>query len=149
MAMLTMIKAIKQVHPKDVVLFKIGEFYQTYSKDAYIMSYLFNYKTKKIEENYSSCGFPSSSLAKNLAKLEEKKINYVIVDKRNNYENEEKCDNNNLNKYDEIFEKAHKYVCIRNRIDNINNYLIGEIEKEQIIEKIRKVEDIVYEGRKI
>ena len=54
------------------------------------MSYLFDYKTKKIEQNYSTCGFPSSSLAKNLAKLEEKKINYVIVDKRNNYEDDEK-----------------------------------------------------------
>ena len=33
MAMLTMVKAIKQIHPKDVVLFKVGSFYQTYSKD--------------------------------------------------------------------------------------------------------------------
>lgn len=147
--MQTMIKAIKKIHPKDVVLFKIGSFYQTYSKDAYIISYLFDYKTKKIQENYSSCGFPSSSLSKNLAKLEEKKINYVIVDKRSNYEDEEKFDNKNLNKYDEIFEKAHKYVVIKNRIDNINNSLINEIDKDQIMEKIRKIEDIVYERGKI
>lgn len=44
MAMLTMVKAIKQIHTKDVVLFKVGSFYQTYSKDAYIISYLFDYE---------------------------------------------------------------------------------------------------------
>ena len=149
MAMLTMVKAIKQIHPKDVVLFKIGSFYHSYSKDAYILSYLFGYKTKKIEENYSTCGFPSSSLAKNLAKLEEKKINYVIVDKRNNYEDEERSDNKNLNQYEETFEKAHKYVTVKNRIDNIYNSLIEDLNKENIKEKISKVEEIVYERRKI
>ena len=53
------------------------------------------------------------------------------------------------NKYDEIFEKAHKYVTIKSRIDNINKSLIDEISKDNVIEKIRKVEEIVYEGRKI
>lgn len=121
-------------------MFKMESFYHTYSKDAYIMSYLFDYKTKKIEQNYSTCGFPSSSLAKNLAKLEEKKINYVIVDKRNNYEDDEKSDNKNLNQYDEIFEKAHKYVTIRNRIENINQELLKNIDEPNIKEKILKVE---------
>lgn len=46
MAMLTMVKAIEQIHPKDVVLFKIGSFYHAYSKDSYILSYLFEYKIK-------------------------------------------------------------------------------------------------------
>lgn len=47
MAMLTMVKAIEQIHPKDVVLFKIGSFYHAYSKDSYILSYLFEYKIKQ------------------------------------------------------------------------------------------------------
>lgn len=55
MSMITMIRSIKQIHPKDIVMFKMGSFYHTYSKDAYIMSYLFDYKTKKIEQNYSTC----------------------------------------------------------------------------------------------
>lgn len=130
-------------------MFKMGSFYHTYSKDAYIMSYLFDYKTKKIEQNYSTCGFPSSSIAKNLAKLEEKKINYVIVDKRNNYEDDEKSDNKNLNQYDEIFEKAHKYVTIRNRIENINQELLKNIDEPNIKEKILRVEEIIYERRKV
>lgn len=149
MAMITMIKAIKQIHPKDIVLFKMGSFYHTYGKDSYIISYLFDYKTKKIEQNYSTCGFPGSSLAKNLAKLEEKKINYVIVDKRNNYEDDEKSDNKNLNKYDENFEKAHKYVTIRNRVENIYQELMNRIDEPNIKEKILGVEDVIYERRKI
>lgn len=149
MAMLTMVKAIKQIHPKDLVLFKIGVFYHSYSKDAYILSYLFDYKIKKVERNYSSCGFPSGSLSRVLAKLEEKKINYVIVDKRNNYEEDEKSDNKNLNQYEEIFEKANRYVTIKNRIDNIYDTLVEDINAENIKEKIIKVEEIIYEGRKI
>lgn len=144
-----MVKVIKQIHPKDIVLFKMGSFYHTYSKDAYIMSYLFDYKTKKVEENYSTCGFPSISLAKNLAKLEEKKINYVIVDKRNNYEDDEKSDNKNLNRYDEIFKKAYIYVKIKNRIENIYQELIRDIENPKIKEKISKIEDVMYERRKV
>ena len=143
MAMLTMVKAIEQVHPKDVVLFKIGSFYHAYSKDSYILSYLFEYKIKKVENNYSTSGFPSSSLSKVLAKLEEKKINYVLVDKRNNYEEDEKSDNKNLNQYDEIFDKAHKYVILKNRIDNIYQEMINSIDKEDIREKIIKVEEVI------
>ena len=143
MAMLTMVKAIKQIHPKDVVLFKVGSFYQTYSKDAYIISYLFDYKTKKIEENYSSCGFPSSSLAKNLAKLEENRVNYVLVDKRNNYEDDEKVDYKNLNRYEEVFKKAHDYVTKRNRIDAICEKLIKDINTENIKTTIRQIEQIL------
>ena len=40
------------------------------------------------------------------------KINYINVDRRNNYEVDEKSDNKNLNKYDEIFEKAKQYIKI-------------------------------------
>ena len=75
--------------------------------------------------------------------MEEKKINYVLVDKRNNYEDEEKSDNKNLNKYDEIFETAHKYVILRNRIDNIYQELINSIDKNDIKEKIIKIEEII------
>lgn len=48
------IKVIKRIHPEDIVLLKVGTFYHTYSKDAYIISYLFNYQIKKVEENYST-----------------------------------------------------------------------------------------------
>ena len=41
MGILTMVKNIKQIHEKDIVLFKIGKFYYCYGKDAYIISYFF------------------------------------------------------------------------------------------------------------
>ena len=58
------------------------------------MSYLFNYKLKKFEGKYVTCGFPLDSISKIMAKLEEKKINYIILDRRNIYEEEEKYDKN-------------------------------------------------------
>ena len=39
--------------------------------------------------------------------LEEKKINYLIIDPRNNYDIYEKSDNRNLNTYQKEFNKAH------------------------------------------
>lgn len=44
-----MIQTMKLVHKLDIVLVKIGNFYQVYGKDAYIISYLFGYKLKKVE----------------------------------------------------------------------------------------------------
>lgn len=48
------IKVIKRIHLGDIVLLKVGTFYHTYIKDAYIISCLFNYQIKKVEENYST-----------------------------------------------------------------------------------------------
>ena len=38
MGIINIIKVVKQVHKEDVVLVKIGKFYQVYGKDAYIIS---------------------------------------------------------------------------------------------------------------
>ena len=62
-----MIRTIKRIHKEDVVLMKVGTFYNVYGKDAYIVSYLFGYKLKEVEE-IKVCGFPKAS------------INKVIVD---------------------------------------------------------------------
>ena len=67
------------------------------------------------------CGFPQDSYNKVIAKLEEKKINYMILDRRNNYEIDEICDNKNLNTYTTYFEKARKYINLKIRIENILN----------------------------
>ena len=45
-------------------MIKIGDFYHCYGKDAYIISYLFNYKLRKTRENYYTCGFSEKSLSK-------------------------------------------------------------------------------------
>lgn len=50
MGILNIVKTVKEIHKKDIVFVKIGKFYQVYGKDAYIISYLFDYKLKKVEE---------------------------------------------------------------------------------------------------
>ena len=46
------------------------------------------YKIKEIE-NMNVCDFPINSINRIVAKLETYKINYLILDKRNNYDIEE------------------------------------------------------------
>lgn len=85
MGVINMIQTIKQIHREEIVFVRVGTFYQVYGKDAYIVSYLFDYKIKFIEK-VPSCGFPKSSINRVMAKLEELKVNYLILDKKNNYD---------------------------------------------------------------
>ena len=143
MSILIMIKGIKQIHNKDIVLVKIGKFYYCYGKDAYIISYFFGYKLNLIENIAYSCGFPSQSLSKVIAKLENKKINYIIVDRRNNYEVEERENYKNLNSYDIYFRKAKEKIGTKLRIQKINNYLLGNSENNRIKEVLMLIERIL------
>ena len=149
MSIINIVKNIKQVHPEHIILIKIGKFYYSYSKDAYIISYIFGYKLKNIEENIKVCAFPVFILNKIRAKLEENKINYIIIDRRNNYEVDEKSDNGNLNKYNLYLEKSKKYINKKNKIEEIYNYLISNIENDTNNELIKKIESQINERRKI
>lgn len=145
MSVVNMAKNIKQVHPNFLICYKVGTFYHSYGKDAYILSYLFDYRIKDIEENISMIGFPRNAISKVMVRLEREKINYIMIDTRNNYHIDTKEDYGNLNNYDEIFRKSHKILNIRKRVDKISKALL----EESNIEKIRKIEEITYEGRKI
>ena len=149
MSIINIVKNIKQVHPEHIILIKIGKFYYSYSKDAYIISYIFGYKLKNIEENIKVCAFPVFILNKIMAKLEENKINYIIIDRRNNYEVDEKFDNGNLNKYNIYLEKSKKYINQKNKIEEIYNYLISNIENNNNNELIKEIERQINERRKI
>lgn len=149
MSIINIVKNIKQVHPEHIILIKIGKFYYSYSKDAYIISYIFGYKLKNIEENIKVCAFPVFILNKIMAKLEENKINYIIIDRRNNYEVDEKFDNGNLNKYNIYLEKSKKYINQKNKIEEIYNYLISNIENDTNNELIKEIERQINERRKI
>ncbi len=136
-----MAKTIKQVHPEFTVMYKTGAFYNAYGKDAYILSYLFNYNVKTNAENVSISGFPERSISKVKASLENKKINYMIITPKNNYNVDEEMDFKNLNKYKEVFEKAQKIVSLRKRVNNITEMLLNQLD----IEKITEIEKIIYE----
>ena len=92
------------------------------------------YKIKIIEKNCPTCGFPSKSLTKIESVLENKVINYLVLDRRNNYDPEEISDNKNLNTYEEEFEKAYKYLSSKKRIDEIYKKLLDQINKKDLEE---------------
>ena len=54
MGIIDTIKTIKKVQTEDVIMVFIGKFMYSYCKDAYIMSYIFGYKLKIIEDNIIS-----------------------------------------------------------------------------------------------
>ena len=140
----------KEIHEKDVVLLRVGTFYIADGKDAYIVSYLFGYKIKPVDStNYASSGFPVGSINKIKSALESRKINYVLLNKSDNYEVEEFDDNKDLNRYEEIYDKAHKYIRLKDRISDINNYLIDNVNKNNIKEILFKIEDIIDESRQV
>ena len=145
MGVVNMAKHIKEIHPQHVICFKVGNFYNCYGKDAYIISYLFNYGVSNVENNLVTSGFPKNALSKNMARFEKEKLDYMVIDTRNNYDVDYKIEHKNLNTYEKVFEVAHKYVNIKRRIEKIADTLI----KEKNLEKIRKIEKIAYEGRKV
>lgn len=140
MGIMTVLQEIKAIHPEYIALIKVGNFYNVYLKDAYILSYLFDYKIREYSDNIKTCGFPVVSLKKVIARLENKKINYLIIDRRNNYELDEKFDMGNLNKYSEIYNKAKKQINLKTRIDKVSQYMHENINKESTLEILKKIE---------
>ena len=55
MSVVNMAKDIKKVHPEDVVMYKAGNFVQSFGNDAYILSYIFDYKLRSTKDNISTC----------------------------------------------------------------------------------------------
>ena len=148
MSLANMVRTIKQIHPEDVVLIKIGVFYHAYGKDAYIISYLFGYKRNAFGENSSTCGFPKSALNYVKTVLEEKKINYITIDRAHQYEVEEKQNFKKENRYLEIYQKAQKNIGIQDRAMKIYHYMIENIEEETIKLKIKEVEEVLYNEKR-
>ena len=73
------IKMFKEIHPDSIILIKVGTFFQSFGKDSYILSYLLGYQLKPVAQSYSVCGFPETGLARVLSKLEDMKINYIVL----------------------------------------------------------------------
>ncbi len=145
MGIINMVSNIKEIHPKDILIIKVGTFYYTYNKDAYIISYLFNYKLTQTSGIFS-CGFPSSKLNSIMAQLEKNKLNYIILDRRNNYDLDNKFDNKNLNQYDKILKKAKEKINYDIRVKQIVDYLqLNRDNKKVILE----MEELIIERRKI
>lgn len=144
MGVLNMAKTIKEVHPDYLMIYKAGAFCNTYGKDSYIISSNFNYQIKT-KDGIAMCGFSKRAINMVISTLEDKKINYMIIDPRNNYDVDEKSDNRNLNTYYKEFEKSRQIVKQRNKISIICEKLENLIGKENFKTIIKKMEDILDE----
>ena len=152
MSVITIIKEVKKIHKEEVLLVKIGDFYHCFGRDSYIISYLFNYKLRKTKENYYTCGFPEKSIGKVENVLVNKKINYIILDSRDNYNIDVYENYKNLNNYTSVLEKAKKNIKIKEEISLIYNKLKKKINDVDIYDKIRSINKIIEdkdEGRKV
>lgn len=145
MGIINIVKNVKEVHKEYVVLVSVGNFYNCYGRDSYIISYLLGYKINILDNNIYNSSFPKSAYNKVLSILEKNKINYIILDKRNNYDVEEEDNNKNLNKYNEFYEKAKKEIAKKMRIEKIYKYLLSCNDEKTIYE----VEKTINERRKI
>lgn len=135
------IKIMKDNYPKSVIFVKIGAFYHTYLKDAYIISYLFGYQLKKTQ-NLNNCGFTATIFDNVIKKMETEKISYIVSN--NKFEIEKKQDFEMMNKYDEVFENAYKYLLKRSKVEEISRYLMENLGNDNIMKEISEIEQIIY-----
>ena len=138
-----MIQTTKSLYPEYLCLFKIGTFYCAYNRDAYIMSYLFKYKIRE-KKDEKEVGFPVDSINKIKARLEQEKINYILVETSTEYDVTEKQDLNNSNKYNEIYAKARNYINYKLRVDAVYKIMLDMINEKDFRKTLAKVEEIVY-----
>ena len=73
----------KELYSNTIIIIKIGNFYETYDKDAIIINQITKYKLKY--KNSITVGFPLISLDKVKSKLEDLRINYIIIEKTDCY----------------------------------------------------------------
>lgn len=119
-----------------IILFKCGNFYISLNDDANVMNNIFNHK---IVDNGSfiKTGFPISSLNKIITELEDKQINYLIIDKEIISKN--KFKNNNYINYLEDNNHSLNF----NRINLINKILKNNISNSNINDILNKIERII------
>lgn len=139
LAVIDMARNIKELFPNYVVMIKIGTFYEVYNDDANIISYLLKYKIKNLSSSDRVCGFSLGAINKVLYILEGRNINYIMIDRAHNYEEESKINYKKKNKYYEVLDIANEYIDRMNRIDKISNYLIKDSSK------LIDIENILYE----
>ncbi|MCX4303588.1 MAG: hypothetical protein K1W33_02625 [Clostridia bacterium] len=134
------IKILKNYNPDTLIMIKIGVFYHVYGKDASIISYLFGYQIKKVSK-LNTCGFPISVLEKILSRLEEEKVFFKVFNNNFDVENENKQKMQNT--YEKIYNDSYKYLLKKNRIEEINVYLMENINTDYINKKIEAIEKII------
>lgn len=119
---------VKDNNEEVVVFIKYGNFYRCFNNDAYIVSYLFDYKLS--EKN--STGFPIKSIDKVISILRNNNISCIVINDINNVINYI-CINNKYNSFLDLSKKNYTLnetlFSINKEVKelltkNINNYNI-------------------------
>ena len=113
---------------KTLQLYKIGKFYNIYGDGAIILNYLFGYKIL-ID---GKVGFPESALIKVINTIEDKKIDYQIINKDGNDVIKKY---GNFNSYNKILKQALEYRNIKSRVERIQE-LINNVNDIAILERV-------------
>lgn len=131
-----------KVNYKDYILMiRLGNFYEILDKDALILHNILNYKISKISDTVK-CGFPISSLEKVLAVLNERKINYVIIED-DNIVSKKEFEENTYGEFNFDINTI-KYNFIR--INKIIKFLNENVNKD-INSLLESIEDLINERR--
>ena len=96
-----------------------------------------------------TCGFPLNTEKKVRTKLEERKMNYMLLDPRNEYHIDAQEDFRKLNNYEIELNKAYSFVKNKKKIKRISEELELFIDKPNFKEVIRKIEDLLDESREV
>ena len=138
------VSLVKKVHPESLIMIKIGKFYNAYGKDSVIMSNLFGYRIKN--DVYRSSGFPTTSLNKVMIRLEKEKINYIVLDRRDNYEVLNEEDFKKENRYEEVYAQSLLELKVKKEIRKLNKYIMDNINNEATFRKLKRLEkELLYE----
>lgn len=123
--------SLKNKYKDYIIIIKIGSFYNVISKDAYILSSIFNYKINTFS-NTVKVGFPLTSLNKVLNTLDKIKINYLVYE--NNIVIRQKFKRNNYQEF------SQNNLTVKERIDAINLKLNEIAQTPEILKILEKVE---------
>ena len=141
----TIVQKAKEIHPTTIMLVHVGKFFKVYGKDAFIVSYHFNYKLTKDNGGIPTCGFVDKLIPKVASKLEDEKINYFILERKENYEIVENKDFKDLNKYEKNFERAKIYgnnmMLLNEIVKNINSDIYSVIMNQKLNKILRIIKD--------
>ena len=138
--MVELFRILKIQYKEYLILFKSGIFYEAFDEDAVILNRLFNYKISK-KKNNMRAGFPLSNIEKVEKELEDKKINYMIIEnKKITY-----TSTNKKNKFSSLAHDVYDFITIKNRIDEINKVLNERSNDEDIMDLLDKIEGILDE----
>lgn len=129
MGALDTVRTMRRFYPNNVIFVKVRKVYRVFDNDVYILSYIFNYKVKTEENNINVSDFSEAALNKIVTKLNDMKINYLIIDMHAGNDIFKRADFKEKNKYQNFAskfkDKLHKSSSV-----SVYDYLINEYGDE-------------------